>query len=140
MTKHGLAHHDGLGVRVEIDVNQPELGEDECKDAGRVPLGGWCTSTVRDGPVESVVSEGPGNLPNGTRLFGRLWTGGETVVGRYTRARRPNGDEFEVCISLSLNGGAEKVAGSKPGAALVWARQEARILFGQWPEHGRKAP
>ncbi|RKG91719.1 hypothetical protein [Corallococcus carmarthensis] len=83
-----------------------------------------------DGKLESVTTETLGGFLEGTRLFGRVWTEGPIVVGRYTRARMPNGEELDVCLSLSLEGdGLPKLPGSKPGAALVQANDGATF---QW--------
>jgi hypothetical protein len=64
------------------------------------------------------------------------------VVGRYTRAVYPSdydvGEsgwerDFPVCLALGDNGGAKKLPGSKPGAALLAAKQPARPIWEQWP-------
>ncbi|TSC29548.1 serine/threonine-protein kinase [Corallococcus sp. Z5C101001] len=77
------------------------------------------TLTVSDGDIISVQEEGYGRLPEGTLLYGHLWTGGERVVGRYTRARTPDGRTYPVCIILGNPEGWWKEKGSKPGAAIV---------------------
>ena len=126
-----------------VDPSQPDLPVGKCREAGR-----WrtdvraCVATVGDGKIESVVKEGTRGLPKGTRLYGQLWTSGGEVVGRYTRAVYPpdfdltDSDwerDFQVCLALGLNGGAEKLPGSKPGAAILDASQPVRPIWEQWP-------
>lgn len=67
-------------------------------------------------------------LPGGTLLYWRLWTGPgiqtregeEAVLGRYTEALLPDGRKLPVCIVL---GGPEgrwrKLPGSTPGAVRL---------------------
>jgi serine/threonine-protein kinase len=130
--RRGLEHDETVGITV--DANRP------------CPPGKGCFVTLSDGPIESVVQEGDGRsgMPEGTRLYGQVWTGGDEVVIRYTRAVIPpevtdnyyvEGTErdFPICAVLGFNGGAEKEEGSKPGAARVVNYQVARIIHGQWP-------
>jgi len=122
--------HDGF-FRVHVDVSQP------------CPKGKACDVTLRDGPIESVVERGRYGLPDGTRLYGQVWTAGDEVVIRYTRAVIPPGvteryatgteRDFPICAVLGNNGGAKKREGSKPGAARVYASEDARIIHGRWP-------
>ncbi|RKH64273.1 serine/threonine protein kinase [Corallococcus interemptor] len=75
---------------------------------------------VHDGDVVSVLEEKHGGLPKGSLLYGRLWTGGERVMGRYTRAETPDGRTYPVCFVLGNSDGFWPLeSGSKPGAALV---------------------
>lgn len=75
---------------------------------------------VRDGPITSRLEENVGRLPVGTLLYGRLWTGGERVFGRYTRARTPDGNEHSVCLNLGAGSeGLYKLEGSQPGYTLA---------------------
>ncbi|MHA7634241.1 serine/threonine protein kinase [Corallococcus sp. M7] len=77
-------------------------------------------ATVGDGDIVSVQEDKHGGLPEGTLLYGRLWTGGEEVVGRYTRAETPDGRTYPVCFVLGNSDGRwPKVPGSKPGAVLL---------------------
>ncbi|RKG82026.1 hypothetical protein D7W79_03570 [Corallococcus exercitus] len=122
---------DGMSPNILVDAKQPDLeSPDECEAAGRVWRDGECLTLLGDGKIESEVRRTIGRLPEGSRLYGRVWTEGATVVGRYTRARLPNGAEHDVCVSLSLNGGLDKLPGSKPGAALVRPADGAIILGG----------
>ncbi|TNV60088.1 serine/threonine protein kinase [Corallococcus exiguus] len=75
---------------------------------------------VHDGDIVSVQKEKRGDLPEGTLLYGRLWTGGERVMGRYTRAETPDGRTYPVCFVLGNDDGFWPLeTGSKPGAALL---------------------
>jgi len=114
---------------VILDINQPG-DENEF-------------GVYRDGPIVSrvvgpPVGTGPA-LPEGTLLYGRLWTegldlfGGEAVMGRYTEVQLPDGRRAPVCFILGDRGGLiPKLPGSKPGAAVLHRRYSA---FGvdQWP-------
>nr|WP_242589237.1 serine/threonine-protein kinase [Corallococcus macrosporus] len=75
--------------------------------------------TVGDGDIVSLQKEDYGRLPQGTLLYGRLWTGGERVVGHYTRAETPDGRVYPVCFILGNPEGWWKEEGSKPGAAII---------------------
>ncbi|MCP3144558.1 protein kinase [Pyxidicoccus sp. QH1ED-7-1] len=131
-------------TNIIVDPKQPDFvkNEKECKDRGNWRRDIACFAIVGDGKIESVVRDGTYGLPKGTRLYGQLWTSGDEVVGRYTRAVFPPdfdvGErgwerDFPVCLALGLNGGAEKVSGSKPGAAILKATEQVRPIFGQWP-------
>ncbi|AFE09907.1 serine/threonine protein kinase [Corallococcus coralloides DSM 2259] len=132
MKRLGLT--DGMSPNILVDAKQPAFrSRGECEAAGRMWGGddfAECFTLLGDGNLESEIRETIGRLPEGSRLYGRVWTEGATVVGRYTRARLPNGAEHEVCVSLSLNGGLDKLPGSKPGAALVRPTDGAIILGG----------
>jgi serine/threonine-protein kinase len=131
---------DGLTIGVHVDPKQPHGAPYECEAWNRFrnDLRTLCFAVVGDGEIVSEVSDG-NVLPTGTRLYGRLWTNGEEVVGRYTRAVVPEGTymrlghDFPVCMALGHNGGAFKYSGSKPGAAIVDARLPIRFIHGRWP-------
>ncbi|RKH77009.1 serine/threonine protein kinase [Corallococcus sp. AB045] len=75
---------------------------------------------VHDGDIVSLQEEDYRGLPKGTLLYGRLWTGGERVMGRYTRAETPDGRTYPVCLVLGNDDGFWPLeSGSKPGAALL---------------------
>jgi len=129
-------------INVQVDVRQPDEGPAKCRVAGRYLEGPnlGCFAKVGDGKIESVVLRRFRDLPAGTRLHGQVWTSGEEVVIRYTRAVVPSGEDygdlerdFPICVALGLNGGEKKLPGSKPGAALVPAEAPARFIHGQWP-------
>jgi serine/threonine-protein kinase len=126
---------DQQRAAVTIDVKQPNFRKKEqCEAAGR----SWqtnptfCAAVLGDGAVEGQVRRDGYVLPKGTRLFGRIWTGGDKVVGRYTLAITPEGDELPICLAF-LNGGEPKLPGSKPGAAVVDPETVMRFIHGQWP-------
>ncbi|NOK33881.1 protein kinase [Corallococcus exercitus] len=125
---------DGSTATIIVDAKQPIIrSPDACKAAGRVWSDEWtCLTLLGDGKLESETQDKIGRLPEGSRLYGRVWTEGATVVGRYTRARKPNGEEIDICMSLSANGGLDKLPGSKPGAALVRSRDAATFITKQW--------
>jgi eukaryotic-like serine/threonine-protein kinase len=80
--------------RVIVDIHQP----------GRSGEFG----TYRPGPIVSkVIRDSPSDaLPEGTLLYGRLWTEGitnegrDSVLGRYTEALLPDGRRIPVCITF----------------------------------------
>ncbi|QRN97637.1 protein kinase [Archangium violaceum] len=117
-------------LRAVVDINQPG----DASEAG----------VYQDGPVTGRLVEGDGNLPEGTLLHGRLWTGPgiyevagtekfPAVLGRYTQAVLPDGRKYPVCIVLGdTDGRVKKVEGSKPGAAVL-ARELPVSPVWHWP-------
>ncbi|HZH77887.1 MAG TPA: hypothetical protein VEY88_17805 [Archangium sp.] len=108
---------EGMWIDAVVDIHQPGEPSDE--------------GTYRDGPIVSRVVGNEGRhpeLPDGTLLYGRLWTGpgiqnrlGEdAVLGRYTEALLPDGRKFPVCMVL---GGPEglwaKEESSRPGVTRL---------------------
>ena len=75
---------------VLIDVNQPGEVSD--------------VTTLQDGPIVSSVVDGEGAIPEGTLLYGYVWTGGERIVGHYDRAKLPSGESIPVCFALADRG------------------------------------
>jgi len=120
----------GSPLQAIVDINQPG-------DMSEVGL-------YQDGPVIGRITEGDGNLPAGTLLHGRLWTGAgiydiagskerPAVLGRYTQAILPDGRKYPVCIVLGdTDGRVPKAEGSKPGAAVL-ARELPVSPVGRWP-------
>jgi serine/threonine-protein kinase len=121
---------EGSRLKAIIDVRQPG----EQSEVG----------TYRDGDVVGQVVgydwAAPG-LPGGTLLYGQLWTGPgisfrgeEAVVGRYTKAKLPDGRTLPVCIVLGLPdyGRVPKLPGSKPGAVRL-PRQLSISAVYDWP-------
>jgi len=99
-----LRMRPGDAADVELDANQV---------AAR-PI------TLYDGPVESVLRGELGTLYPGTRLYGRVWTGGPQVVVRYYEARPPDGDTVPICAVARLGmGQMRKKPESKPGTAIL---------------------
>jgi hypothetical protein len=101
--------------RVIIDINQPGTQQQE--------------GIYRPGPIIGrVVKYGwTGPLPDGTLLYGQLWTEGlikegkEAVMGRYTEALLPDGRRVPICFVLWVDwtGLIKKDEGSKPGEARL---------------------
>nr|WP_255651776.1 serine/threonine-protein kinase [Corallococcus sp. AS-1-12] len=90
---------------IYTDIRQPGMGSED--------------AIVHDGPIVSLVIEQYGDLPKGTRLYGRLWTGEGRVTGRYTQAELPDGSIHPVCFVYGNFDGGEWNEGSKPGAVRV---------------------
>jgi serine/threonine-protein kinase len=113
-----------------VDINQPG-------DASELGV-------YQDGPIIGRLTTGDGNLPQGTLLHGRLWTGpgiyniaGDVerpaVLGRYTLAVLPDGRKYPVCIVLGeRDGRVRKWEGSKEGAALL-NRELPVSAVQRWP-------
>ncbi|MHA7634504.1 hypothetical protein [Corallococcus sp. M7] len=97
--------YKGSSASVYTDITQPGLNSEEL--------------IVHDGPIVSLVIEQYGDLPKGTRLYGRLWTGGGRVTGRYTKAELPDGSIHPVCFVYGNHDGGEWLEGSKPGAVRM---------------------
>ncbi|MFP2910754.1 hypothetical protein ACLESD_38105 [Pyxidicoccus sp. 3LFB2] len=95
-----------VGRHVNIYVNKDKPG------SASAPL------FVRDGDIVSRVFESS-SLPDGTLIEGRLWTKGETVIGRYTALELPNGRRYPVCLVLCNEQGCRKHPESTPDAAAV---------------------
>ncbi|WP_052518223.1 serine/threonine protein kinase [Archangium violaceum] len=107
----------GSLLRAILDINQPG----EFQEVG----------TYQEGPVISRLVEGDGNLPEGTLLYGRLWTGPgiydyppefkrPAVMGRYTLAVLPDGRKYPVCIALGDRYARVRThEGSKEGAVVL---------------------
>jgi len=96
--------------------------------------------TYRDGPVEGLITDGAGRIPEGTVLRGQIWTGpgiyeydDEAVIVRYTEAMLPDGRTLPVCIVLGgPDGRVPKEPGSKPGAVLLPRQVPADPVL-RWP-------
>ncbi|WP_239470264.1 hypothetical protein [Archangium violaceum] len=119
----------GSPLRAVVDVNQPG----DTSEAG----------VYQDGPVIGRLTVGDGNVPEGTLLHGRLWTGSgiywdgdekfPAVTGRYTEAVLPDGRKYPVCIVLGdWDGRVPKHEGSKEGAAVL-NRELPVSVVQRWP-------
>jgi len=76
--------------------------------------------TLYDGPVESYMEGSLGTLDAGTRLYGRVWTGGPQVVVRYYQAHPVDGDPVPICAVARFGGNQlRKRPDSKPGTAVL---------------------
>ncbi|QSQ23797.1 serine/threonine protein kinase [Pyxidicoccus parkwayensis] len=73
---------------------------------------------VRDGNIVSEVFDST-SLPSGTLIEGRLWTRGETVIGRYTALELPNGRRYPVCLVLCDELGCNKYSESTEDAPAI---------------------
>jgi serine/threonine-protein kinase len=113
--------------QVIIDINQPGKQQQE--------------GIYRPGPITSKVVKysWTGPLPDGTLLYGQLWTEGltkegqEAVLGRYTEALLPDGRRVPVCFVLGdLTGLTIKNPGSKPGEARL-PREWSALALRRWP-------
>jgi eukaryotic-like serine/threonine-protein kinase len=113
--------------QVMIDINQPGKQHQE--------------GIYRPGPITSRVVKysWTGPLPDGTLLYGQLWTEGltkegpEAVLGRYTEALLPDGRRVPVCFILGDQTGLTiKNEGSKPGEARL-PRQWGVLAVRRWP-------
>jgi serine/threonine-protein kinase len=118
---------EGAGYHVVIDINQPGNNQQ--------------VGTYSAGPVVSrvVKYEWTGPLPEGTLLYGQLWTEGltkmgqEAVLGRYTEALLPDGRRVPICFVLGdLTGLTSKLPGSKPGEARL-PREWMALAVRLWP-------
>ncbi|MDY7230020.1 serine/threonine protein kinase [Hyalangium rubrum] len=117
----------GDGYRVIIDINQPGTNQQE--------------GVFQEGKIVSrVVRYGwTGPLPDGTLLYGQLWTEGltkqgqEAVLGRYTQALLPDGRRVPICFVLGdVTGLTIKIDGSKPGQARL-PREWSALAVRYWP-------
>jgi serine/threonine-protein kinase len=125
----------GEPLRALVDINQPGRTDE--------------TGVYMDGPVIGRITEGAGDMPEGTLLHGRLWTGPgiydqdpytgevrpgrEAIMSRYTLAILPDGRKYPVCIVLgNPDGLVPKHKGSKPGAAVVNRQLPASAVW-RWP-------
>ncbi|MGZ3459987.1 MAG: hypothetical protein ACXU86_15955, partial [Archangium sp.] len=61
--------------------------------------------TVREGEASVPLYDDLGHLEFGTLLHGRFIIGEGRVYGRFTQARRPNGETYPVCIQIEDGGG-----------------------------------
>ena len=114
---------------VVIDIGQPGNTQQE--------------GIYHEGEIISRVVKEPwanGPLPEGTLLYGRLWTEGltkygtEAVLGRYTEALLPDGRRVPICIVLGdyASGLVMKNPGSKPGQARLPRELHATSVL-RWP-------
>lgn len=82
-------------------------------------LGEIDKARLEEGTVVGYVSRFPEHLPEGTRLFGQVWTGGEMVIIRYDALQVPGGPRVPVCVEVDDSGGQEKDPASPPGVAII---------------------
>jgi serine/threonine protein kinase len=115
----------GKRFHVIIDINQPGTEQQ--------------TGIYRAGPIISRPVRYPwtGPLPEGTLLYGQLWTEGltkygqEAVLGRYTEALLPDGRRIPICFVLGDSTGLVlKSEGSQPGQTRM--PREFRAYAARW--------
>jgi len=120
----------GGGLTVVVDINQPG----DQRDLG----------TYADGPVVGRIIDADSEyndpaLPNGTLLYGRLWTGVGTYYGqpsvmvRYSEAKLPDGRSFPVCIVLGGRDGRVPVRPESKEGAVVLPRANSASAVDRWP-------
>jgi serine/threonine protein kinase len=125
----GVVRGAPLDYEIIIDTSQPGTEHQE--------------GTYRTGPVTSRVvrdtyTKHP--LPDGTLLYGQLWTGPgilkyekEAAMGRYTEAALPDGRRFPVCFVLGdATGRTTWGEGSKPEAVKL-PRTWRAMPVERWP-------
>jgi len=105
-TMANLRLHVGSSAWIDLDLNKK--GQDNI--------------TVNDGPIESALQEAlVPPLYFGTRLYGRVWTGGPDVVIRYYQAQPlDSGPPIDICAVARLSDGQlRKKPGPAPGSAVL---------------------
>jgi hypothetical protein len=96
--------------------------------------GGSQRIILYDGPVESFVWGDLGPLSGGSRLYGRVWTGGPHVVIRYYEALPSNGEKIPFCAVAQLDGEkSRKLPESKPGFAIIGTSSAKAIVVDRFP-------
>ncbi|OJH39565.1 serine/threonine protein kinase [Cystobacter ferrugineus] len=121
---------EGMALQAIVDINQPGDPNQE--------------GTYRDGLIVGRVVQrdgSPPELPGGTLLYGKLWTGPgiqnrdgeEAVLGRYSEALLPDGRKLPVCIVLGgPDGRWRKLPGSSPNAVRL-PRELPVLAVRRWP-------
>ncbi len=92
---------------------------------------GLSYGTYRTGPIVSRTTDDDGlNMPQGTLLFGELWTDGARLYGRYGQAQLPNGKRLPVCIELGGFGelGISVKPGSQPDTVETLTEQPFTVV------------
>jgi hypothetical protein len=88
---------------------------------------------VADGPIESILDSQLGALPEGTRLFGHIWTTPPEVVIRYHEALRPDGARIPFCaVAEEGDGGLFKHVNSPRGVAILEDNRTALRVVGAY--------
>jgi serine/threonine-protein kinase len=123
-----LKMNPAKGFIAVVDINQP---------GDQTQLG-----TYRDGPLVSRIvgyQLGDPALPDGTLLYGQLWTGivdesgTPSVMARYFKAKLPDGRTYPVCLIFHNRDGLVSMRpGSKKGAAVL-ERELPLMAVERWP-------
>ena len=103
MARLGLTPGDGTFIVADISLTDQE------------------PARFVEGPVVGVMDVRPmGGIPVGTRLYGRVWTGGSEAVIRYYEAELPDGRRLPICaVAQDAGGGLVKRPDSPPGSAFL---------------------
>jgi serine/threonine-protein kinase len=114
-------------IRAVLDVRQPL---DEHNKYG----------VYKTGPLIGRTTTPAAGMPQGTLLYGYIWTAGITnnhgedaFIGRYTQAVLPDGRKYPVCFIVGeMSGRMYKSPGSTPDTAII-PREELLIYVDRWP-------
>ncbi len=106
----------GNSVTVDVDADRTEAG----------PI------VVFDGPIETMTWGPVEKLPERTRLYGRVWTGGPRVVIRYYKARLPDGKVIPFCAVVASDGPGLAKTPSRPGVVAVPSSTGMVFITGQF--------
>jgi hypothetical protein len=85
----------------------------------------WDNYFIADGDVDGFIPTGFLGLPEGTRLRGKVWTGGPRVIARYYEAILPDGTLVPFCGVTTFESGElkrlgiPKRPGPRPGTAIL---------------------
>jgi hypothetical protein len=76
--------------------------------------------TLHDGPIEVLLAQPWATFDPGTRLFGKVWTTGPTVVIRFYEAHSPLVGTMPICAVVRYpTPFLKKLPESKPGTAIL---------------------
>ncbi|WIG99470.1 protein kinase [Myxococcus sp. SDU36] len=95
-----------------------------------ITYGTW---TYGDGPIRSLVIDGDRGMPEGTILYGQVWTDDGRFYARYTQAEYSDGTIIPVCFVIGDEGSVEGAPGSKPGAVKFNYTYPAYSVWSRWP-------
>ena len=109
-------HRSGSHVSIFLDATQKVIE----------PL------ILYDGLIESETWANIEDLPGGTRLQGRVWTGGPKVVIRYYSARLPDGKVIPFCAVAAWNGPGLPKSPCRPGSAAIPSSVAEVYITGQF--------
>jgi hypothetical protein len=111
-----------------FDENQPPLKTLEVIDGIKRSFG-----VYKDGPTTAVLTQEFHEAPEGTKLEGHLWVGGDKVYGHFLWARVPGKGRIPVCLEIGdlAYVGEQKYSGSKPGTAII-PRQGILVPVDHW--------
>lgn len=82
-------------------------------------LGETFKARLEEGPVVGYVDRSHAQLPEGTRLFGQVWTAREMVIIRYDAIQVPGVRRMPFCAEVDDSGGQEKDPASPKGVAII---------------------